>query len=373
MLITARSSSRTPARERRGRGLAWRPSGVAGLLLGCALAACTSAAPPPPHLIGPPTAAPPPPQPPPDPCAGVQRHNAALRQRLDARLPDPDNPFEDQTLPLARRLAADLDRCFPDPRGAWAIQLDDPRLGGVVELPWRLLRLDPSGHPLASFTPEEPTLEVCCDPTEHTDDLRAADLNGDGTPELIASWSWSGPEGGSARTLTLLTLQGDRVVPLLPEPEDADLEDRDGDGRLDLVLHHRADTRLSCMDYAWEPLRAPDLVARGLPDGRFDLLASADLNRAACPPLPDDLLTTRRVGKLVVFDEPALAANLLCAAALGARTPDDLLRLLDASCVEPPFAESCEDMPPRPRECRHQAALRGWLLRLQRFTAPTAR
>lgn len=306
--------------------------------------------------------APTPPAPAPaDPCADLQRHNASIRARLDATPPDRFNT-EDE----ARRIAAHLDRCFPDPHGAWAIRLNDASTGGVAEVRWSLLRLDLQGAILA-FEKED-YWDSCCEPTLETRELRTADLDGDGTPELLFTSAWSGPEGGNSTDLFVLTFRQGQLQPFFNTSlSNAALEDRDGDGRLDLVLLHDAETRLDCMGYAWEPIQAPTLIARGLPGGTFSLRDAADLNRPACPELPKDLMTTRKEGKTTVFDENAIAANLLCALALERAPYEQLGPSLDAACATPRFREDCEDMPRDPKECRHTEQLHAWVSRLQAF------
>jgi hypothetical protein len=120
------------------------------------------------------------------------------------------------------------------------------------------------------------------------------DFDGDGDPELFVGLHgiWSGPTGLELAESVLYSFKNGSIVRYPPAAAFAiwKLEDRDGDGRPDLVTS----SPYASSRGGSTPVFAPTLVAHALPDGTFsttDAVAER-VARTVCPARP--ALTTLR-------------------------------------------------------------------------------
>lgn len=185
-----------------------------------------------------------------------------------------------------------LEACYPNPSGgtgAWALRLDAWKKTGDwagVETragSYTVVHIDAAGHTIESrpargieggmsySTVYEPVL---------------FDFDGDGQPELFVRQFDKEHEGASSDSAKLYTFRGGKVVeyPGLPTTYD-DMEDVDGDGRLDAIYHLYASVRVhpgSGFDFMSD---GPALLAHSLPDGTFSTsdATAQTFARKGCP------------------------------------------------------------------------------------------
>jgi hypothetical protein len=222
-----------------------------------------------------------------DPCA-------VARSRIEARrvapLPEGGSP----RLPYGR--------CWAGPRGAWVLT-PGKRADGGDETTWVAVHVDSRGDVAErerSFlaTPGHDSAEDPSVPPFGRIDhawAEAFDFDGDGDPELFVGLHgiWSSATGLELAESVLYTFHEGAVVPYPPAAALGiwRLEDRDGDGRPDIV---------TSSPYARSrggstPVFSPLLVAHSLAKGTFsttDAVAERAA-RLACPKRP--LLTTLRL------------------------------------------------------------------------------
>ncbi len=193
----------------------------------------------------------------------------------------------------------------------------------------------------------------------------ASDLDDDGTIEALLVRGWQHPEGvGDGQHVLVVEPNGERR-----ETPWSDVEDIDGDGRLDALLDFSMTRNgAGCDDQlAWDPedLRAPTFALRAVGGGRFSVTdPAARAHRAGVCRDAGPLAAAVRRGQV---NEHEVARRLLCR--LADREPPEPLRAeLAAVCLRRrSIPEDCTAL--RPGTCRFADVLQGWLDELPGFFA----
>jgi hypothetical protein len=214
------------------------------------------------------------------------------------------------------------------------------------------------------FVPREATARpVAAAPTfeefdiDFTVKMLASDFDGDGTVEAVLVRGWAHPEGvGEAQTVVIVEPTGE-----VRETAFTDVEDIDGDGRLDGVIDYSTTRNAAGCDpnEAWDPeyLAAPTIAFHAVGRQRFTHTdeAARAFRSAACRDVRPLGGAVRR-GEL---NEDEVARRLLCRLADG--EPAAVLRAeLEPLCQRlPAIPDDCVAL--RPGACRFRDLLFRWL------------
>jgi hypothetical protein len=172
---------------------------------------------------------------------------------------------------------------------------------------------------------------------------KSSDLDDDGTGEVVVENASCGDEGqGCTRKLSVFTLRGIGILPYAPAasfPID-DVEDVDGDGRLDFVVHGPYEASANdCVGNSRQIL-GPRLLVHSLPKGKTSVMddVAKHYARASC---------REDVGTVVVktagrneIDERATGHAIACARLRG-ESADDIAKKLAIACASFTFIDPC--------------------------------
>lgn len=305
------------------------------------------------------------------PRAPCERARDATRRAIaDAPRPPPDEPV-DEFLASARDLPP-YRFCHETPHGSWALELSDLTRradeGHDLVGQWSLVFTAPDGARRAVRPEADPravALRAGYNLVPGTfqgivpDVSAAGDLDGDGVPEVVSVSVGYQNEGPTYRRVQVWTVRDGRIAPYPPAAAiEADgVEDRDGDGRPDLLTRLGYSERTSLGGSGFEAVFVgPQFVAHATTTGTFstdDDAARTDLLRRCGPPRASVVVR----GHAGTVDCNATAEAIICARVFGgSATP--ILNELRVACAPSRPAPADDESP-----CDQGEILEAWARR----------